>query len=303
MKIVSLLLVLVSLVVVECARAAQDGGLCGGADDKKDQDQNLQFDPTKDKVIVKYKNQEGKEEAKKKAANADKSFESERFKFVAMEIDERDMLALENDANIESVSLDQERGIIFPSKPLEDGGCDEFYGRGLVQAKAAIEMLQDGGCEAADNIGILDDINGLNKGNVCDNAPYLEQCEHGQEDLILAMVMDKPEETIWIVRNTDNGQVLATGRDYDSSTTDPVVERIPLCIGKPFKFIIVDSGGDGMHQWGRQKAFCCNYKQGAHPELLRPYGSMADSYEMFEMIPRGCPPGQEVVMIDILTDT
>jgi subtilisin family serine protease len=75
------------------------------------------FDPTKVKVLVKYKNEQGKQEAKKKAAV--EGYESERFSIVSMQIDEKDMLALENDVNIESVSLDQEKHIIFPVNEQE----------------------------------------------------------------------------------------------------------------------------------------------------------------------------------------
>jgi subtilisin family serine protease len=79
-------------------------------------DRNLQFqqnfDPSRVKVLVQYKTPQGKLGAKDKASNV--GYESERFSVVAMEVDSRDILALENDPNIESVSLNQENHLILP---------------------------------------------------------------------------------------------------------------------------------------------------------------------------------------------
>lgn len=79
-------------------------------------DRNLQFqqnfDPSRVKVLVQYKTPQGRQVAKDKASNV--GYESERFSVVAMEVDSRDILALENDPNIESVSLNQENHLILP---------------------------------------------------------------------------------------------------------------------------------------------------------------------------------------------
>lgn len=69
-----------------------------------------------------------------------------------------------------SCSATQIRRILLKSAlPLGTGGCDTQFGRGLVQAKAAVDMLLAGGCSAADNSGIFEASNGFNTGNTCDN--------------------------------------------------------------------------------------------------------------------------------------
>ena len=77
------------------------------------------FNPSKVSVLVKYKTDLGKQGALSKASKVD--YESSRFKFVSMEIDEKDMLALQNDPDIEFVDLNLERSL-FP--PVKDG---DFY--------------------------------------------------------------------------------------------------------------------------------------------------------------------------------
>lgn len=68
-----------------------------------------------------------------------------------------------------SCTAKQIRRILLKSALPLGGGCSTQFGRGLVQAQAAINMLLSGGCSAADNSGILDATNGFNAGNTCDN--------------------------------------------------------------------------------------------------------------------------------------
>jgi len=70
------------------------------------------FDPSKVKVLVKFKNEQGRQDAKKRASKV--SYESNRFKIVAMEVDSKQMLALENNPNVEYVDLDLEVHAILP---------------------------------------------------------------------------------------------------------------------------------------------------------------------------------------------
>jgi len=91
------------------------GGTGGrGEQDERNLQEHLGFDPSKIKVIVKVKSEKGSVSAKTRASKV--SYESKRFKIVAMEINAKDMLALENDPEIESVDLDQEMHIFPPIK-------------------------------------------------------------------------------------------------------------------------------------------------------------------------------------------
>lgn len=59
-------------------------------------------------------------------------------------------------------SAEQIRRILLASAKPSNRGCDQYYGRGLVQAKAAVDLLLAGGCNAGD-IGTFD------ASNVCAN--------------------------------------------------------------------------------------------------------------------------------------
>jgi hypothetical protein len=119
MKAAGRLLILSLLVVTGTAHATkqqeqqQNDGLRGPS---TKHERNLQFrqnfDPSRVKVLVQYKTPQGKQVAKDKASNV--GYESERFSVVAIEVDSNDVLALENDPNIESVSLNQENTLFFP---------------------------------------------------------------------------------------------------------------------------------------------------------------------------------------------
>ncbi len=76
------------------------------------------FNPSKVSILVKYKTDQGKQGAIRKASKVD--YESSRFKLVAMEIDEKVMLALENDPEIEFVDLNLERSLFPPIKKNDD---------------------------------------------------------------------------------------------------------------------------------------------------------------------------------------
>lgn len=119
MKTAQLLLFLSALLLFFSLKTAlaADEQLRGSAS------RNLQFqpfDPTKVKVLIQYKTEQGKEDAKSKASTV--GYESERFQIVAMEVDSKEILALENDPNIASVSLNQEKHVIRPIEVRNGSG-------------------------------------------------------------------------------------------------------------------------------------------------------------------------------------
>lgn len=192
--------------------------------------------------------------------------------------------------------------LLATTLPLADGGCDEVYGRGMVQAKAAVDMLVSGGCDAAENLGIFNDSDGYNVGNVCDNAPFLERCGPGrQEILTLGLILDsKPGETSWVLRNDGNGQVIASGGPYTANDPSIVQQQIPVCLGRTYTFTMSDSGGDGLS--GGPAGYFLHLKGDAYAKIIRNYGAMAGSAEEITLLPRGCPEGQEVVLINVHLD-
>jgi len=183
------------------------------------------------------------------------------------------------------------RILLASSLPLGTGGCDEYYGRGLVQAKDAIMLLQEGGCGAADDFGILQ--SGLNTGNTCENFEFVQSCPRGEMMLTLTLRTDNaPSQKSWEVRNSD-GFLIGSGDEYTSSNTE-YVETVALCVIETYIFTMMDSasnssGGDG------------GFKLELDSTVLREFGEMTGSSESTE-IEVGCLPDQEMVTLDLLTD-
>lgn len=131
MKTVSLLITIACTFVALVAGSESDG-LRGSSSPGTDNTRHLQRgnndSSSKVKVLVQYKTEKGSEDAKKRATAV--GYESKRFKVVAMEIDESEIQELVNDANIQSVSLDQEMHIIFPVKDYDEFAAQSQHPKG-----------------------------------------------------------------------------------------------------------------------------------------------------------------------------
>lgn len=201
----------------------------------------------------------------------------------------------------QSCSAKQIRRILLASSmPLADGGCDVYYGRGMVQVQDAIDMLVNGGCGAADGLGIFDDTKGYNQDNTCDNVPYFERCLHGQETLKLTLLTDdSPTEISWEVKNTNNDGLVSSGGNYDGANTE-YAETIDLCIGRPYEFVMKDSGGNGI---GGNGGYMLELQGSLGTKVMKSFGSFSSGTETTgDIFPRGCQAGKEIVMIELLTD-
>lgn len=195
----------------------------------------------------------------------------------------------------------QIRKILYATTiPLADGGCDEYFGRGMVQDQNAIDMLMSGGCDAAEGLGIFDDSNGYNNDNVCNNVSYFERCLHGQETLKLVLLTDgSPSETSWEVVNMNNGGLVASGGDYSNANAE-YTETIDLCIGCPYEFKIKDSAGNGFSGNG---GYMLELLGSQGNKMIKPFGTFNGASETISGIfPAICGAGKEIVMIDFLTD-
>lgn len=123
--------------------------------------------------------------------------------------------------------------LLATALPLGTDGCDIYYGRGLVQAKAAVDMLLADGCTAADNKGIFESSNGLNNGNTCEN--FMPPCQNGEQTLKLTLQTDNsPQQTSWEVKNADD-QLVDVGDDYGASNA-VFTEEVALCTGGTYTF-------------------------------------------------------------------
>lgn len=142
--------------------------------------------------------------------------------------------------------------LLASSRDLGPSGCDEYFGFGMVRAKAAVNMLQKHGCNAANGMNLLDS-NGMNDfGSLCKPVPYKETCSRGQETMTLNLLTDAhPYETSWVLMDARGIQV-ASANGYSRARTR-YREWIPVCKGESYIFTVNDSNGDGM---------CCNEGQG-----------------------------------------
>jgi len=186
---------------------------------------------------------------------------------------------------------DIRRILLASTKPLGDG-CNHEYGRGLVQAKQAVEMIQTG-CDAADGYGIFASTNGLNEGNLCDGfvlPPTYPDCLHG-ERMLQITILSGVLQTSWELTNANNMSQVALGDGYSNV---PISRTVPLCFGESYTFTITDSGlNDGSG----------SYMLELDSEVLKPHGSQvptgSSEATVFEV---GCLSGMEMITVDILTD-
>jgi len=135
-----------------------------------------------------------------------------------------------------------------------DPGCDNKYGYGIVDAKAAYDLLISLGCEAG-NLS-----NSVGPPGGCDQIPgaptpaptpaptCIDACR-----LYLNLTTDNyPGETSWKVIDA-NGAQAAAGNGY--ATANTVYEEAHCLSSGQHTFTIEDTYGDGM---------CCNYGQGSY---------------------------------------
>jgi len=136
--------------------------------------------------------------------------------------------------------------LLATALPLAEDGCDQYYGKGLVQAWAALEMLQQGGCEAGDNVGVLDNPDSLNLNGVCPCFEYPETCHDGEETLTLTLKTDSnPFETSWELTNNNPAGKLVAGCSYYPTSNTVTTKTVSLCVGGSYTFTMKDSGFNG----------------------------------------------------------
>ena len=155
-------------------------------------------------------------------------------------------------------SNNQIRNVLIKTS-LDSGssGCDEFYGFGIVQAKAAFDLLSAQGCEAGGaDLGQFS--NGASGG--CDQdpdyvppptaAPTAFQCD-GVVVTVQLRTDNYGEETSWELKDS-TGSVKASGSAYSSLTS---YEEKKCVSAVTCTFTIMDSYGDGI---------CCGYGSGSY---------------------------------------
>ena len=146
------------------------------------------------------------------------------------------------------------RILLATSRYLGRAGCDVYFGHGMVQAKAAVDMLLAGGCNAADELPLLD-ADGMNyDGSFCSPIPYENTCDDGIDTMTLDLLTDQyPEETSWVVVGSKGIQA-AIGDGYKDKST-LFNEAVTVCKGEIYDFTILDSYEDGI---------CCDYGSGSY---------------------------------------
>jgi len=166
------------------------------------------------------------------------------------------------------------------SKDLGDGGCEDQYGFGLVQAKDAYDLLSEGNCGG--DLGPTEPVGGCGElygtpaptpapctsdagcddGNLCTTDSCdtsTGECSHNAVDTGAVEVSVTTDnyftETSWeIIRGMDNSKVMSGG-GY-TSTGGPFTETDDLfACGFSYTFTIKDQYGDGI---------CCSYGNGGY---------------------------------------
>jgi hypothetical protein len=152
-------------------------------------------------------------------------------------------------------------------------GCDESFGHGMVQARAAVEMLQSRGCEVADELDLLD-TDGMNDGSFCNSLPYEDWCTSGTDTVTIDLLTDEyPEETSWEILDREGIKVAGKNDFGDEATL--YQHSIALCKGRQYDFVINDRYGDGI---------CCEYGNGAYSVWLgnEPIVENGGEFEYYE---------------------
>jgi len=167
------------------------------------------------------------------------------------------------------------------AKDLGPTGCEEEYGYGMVQAKTAYDLLNEGNCGG--NIGPTDPKGGCEElhgtpaptpapctaDSDCDDGISCTAdscnvstgtCSHtaiATGTVEVSVTTDTYyTETSWdIVSGSDASNKLMSGGDYTAADTTYTQSEDLLACGEEYKFTIKDSYGDGM---------CCNYGQGGY---------------------------------------
>jgi len=167
-------------------------------------------------------------------------------------------------------------------KTAEDAGdpqCDVEYGHGIVDALAAFNLLNDGGCDAADDDDTKPSPGGclqLPENNAPTPAPTPFNCA-GHGTMTLDLTTDRfGSETEWTVEDP-SGAVQFSGSGYasDSTFTEHYCKDFDGCA----KFTITDSFGDGI---------CCSWGQGGYTITYKDETISGGEFEDIESKLFGC---------------
>jgi len=142
----------------------------------------------------------------------------------------------------------QIRTALVKSAKVKGGGCNNDYGWGIVQAKAAYDLLSENGCDGIANPGIND---GFSGGCAFSEPPPTAAptpCPYNDNLVVDLLTDDYPQETTWTL--TKDSQTIETG-SYSSPAT-PHSTEVCLAPGD-YTWTLNDSYGDGI---------CCSYGSG-----------------------------------------
>jgi len=148
------------------------------------------------------------------------------------------------------------------AEDLGDEGCDVEYGWGLVNAKAAYDLLSEGGCEAGDIESIGDEVFGGCQQGVQSPTPApppptpFPACDGtcaSRRFQIYVTTDNYPSETAWTLKD-ESGLQITSGGSYTTANTEHYDQY--ACLGSgSYIFSITDLYGDGI---------CCSYGQGGY---------------------------------------
>jgi len=177
-------------------------------------------------------------------------------------------------SNFPTCTNHQIRGALLKTaEDLGEGGCDTKYGEGLVNAKAAYDLLLAGGCEAG-GMATGESPGGCqqkeNHGPT--PAPTPEPpCPQDCAVVVEVTTDNYHEENKWTVKDADGAEV--GGDDALAGPRETTRDRVCLNRASTYTFTITDQYGDGM---------CCGYGSGGYKILKEGGEVLKESDGKFE---------------------
>jgi len=196
--------------------------------------------------------------------------------------------------------------------------CDKNYGHGIVQLKAAYDMISDDGCNAAGNIksvGGCQVIPDIHDTEIPTTPPTEVLVCYGSEILATVEIITARfgDEISWLIIG-DTGTAIMSGDNFPDNTVTSVKQCLPLGV---YNFAIFDTFGDGICSGDGD---CGSYKVSLNDVVeVEGGGSESNDFESYfyqsmsltaeptsaptaELTDLTCDDGEDVVRVEILTD-
>jgi hypothetical protein len=143
----------------------------------------------------------------------------------------------------------QIRTALVKSAKVKGNGCNNNYGWGIVQAKAAYDLLNDGGCDGIADPGVNDGFSGGCAFSEPAPTAAPTPCPYSDNLVVDILTENYPGDTTWTLEK--DSETIDNGSYVSAST--PHSTEVCLAPGE-YTWTLKDSYGDGI---------CCAYGSGS----------------------------------------